>query len=108
MPNFSKAVTTGARSGSGKIVYEFLWKWKNCCIWGGFAQTKSLQFEVERDDYANKGGYDDSDYEHEEFMENGYSPVDPNERSHESSLAANLASNFGKVTEAPNRGNKKV
>ena len=41
-------------------------------------------------------------------MENGYSPVDPNERSHESSLAANLASNFGKVTEAPNSGNKKV
>lgn len=106
MPNFSKAATTGARSGRVKIVYEFFDTLVT--IWGGFAKTKSLQFEVESDDYANKGGYDDSDYEHEEFMENGYSPVDPNERSYESSLAANLASNFGKVTEAPNRGNKKV
>ena len=54
--NFSKAVTTGTRSGSGKIVYEFFDKLVT--IWGGSANTKPLQFGVQSDDYANNGGYD--------------------------------------------------
>ena len=54
--NFSKAVTTGTRSGSGKIVYEFFDKLVT--IWGGSANTKPLQFGVQSGDYANNGGYD--------------------------------------------------
>ena len=54
--NFSKAVTTGTRSGSGNIVYEFFDKLVT--IWGGSANTKTLQFGVQSGDYANNGGYD--------------------------------------------------
>lgn len=39
------------------------------------ANTKPLQFTVQSDDHANNGSYD-SDYENEEFMENGNPPVD--------------------------------
>ena len=42
--NFSKAVTIGTRSGSGKIVYEFVDKLVT--IWGGSVNTKPLQFGV--------------------------------------------------------------
>ena len=41
--NFSKAVTTGTRSGSRKIIYEFFDKLVT--IWGG-SNTKPLQFGV--------------------------------------------------------------
>ena len=81
--NFSKAVTTGTSSGSGKIVYEFFDELVT--VWGGSANTKSLQFGVQNGDYANNGGYD-SDCNNEEFIENGAPdvgdlPVDRNERS---------------------------
>ena len=104
--NFSKAVTTGTRSGSGKIVYEFFDKL--VIIWGGSANTKPFEFRVQSGDYANNGGYDDSDCDNEEFMENGDPPVDRNERSDESSSSVNLASNSEKVTEAPNTSKEKV
>ena len=76
--------------------------------WGGSVNTKPLQFGVQSDDYANNGGYDDSDNEKEKFMENGNPPVDPNGRSDEWCLWVNLANNFEKITEEPNRSNKKV
>ena len=105
--NFSKAVTTGTRSGSRKIIYEFFDKLVT--IWGGSDNTKPLQFGVQSDDYANNAGYDDSDYDNEEFIEHGGDPpVDRNERYDESSSLGNLASNFEKVTEASNTSNKKV
>ena len=49
--NFSKAVTTGTRSRSGNIVYEFFDKLVT--IWGGSANTKPLEFGVQSGDYAN-------------------------------------------------------
>ena len=54
--NFSKAVITGTRSGSGKIVYEFFDKLVT--IWEGSANTTPLQFGVQSDNYVNNGGYD--------------------------------------------------
>ena len=34
--SFSKAVISGKRSGSGKIVFEFTTNWYYCvCVWGG-------------------------------------------------------------------------
>ena len=104
--NFSKAVTAWTRSRSGKIVYEFFDKLVTICE--GSADTKPLQFGVQYGDYATNGGYDDSDCDNEEFMENGNSPVDRNERSAESSSSVNLASNFEKVTEVPNANKEKV
>ena len=77
-------------------------------IWGGSANTKPFEFRVQSGDYANNGGYDDSDCDNEEFMENGDPPVDRNERSDESSSSVNLASNSEKVTEAPNTSKEKV
>ena len=104
--NFSKAVTTGTRSGSGKIVYEFFDKLVT--IWGESANTKPIQFGVQSSDYANNGGYDDSDCDNEEFMENSDPPVDRNERSDESFLSVNLTSHFEKVAEVPNTSKEKV
>ena len=49
--NFSKAVTAGTRSRSGKIVYEFFDKLVT--IWGGSANTKPLERGVQSGDYAN-------------------------------------------------------
>ena len=80
--NFSKAVATGTRSGSGKIVYEFFDKLVT--VWAGSANTVPLQFGVQSGDYSNNGGYD-SDCNNEEFMKNDDRPVDRNERSDESS-----------------------
>ena len=45
--NFSKAVITGTRSGSGKIVYEFFNKLVT--IGEGSANTKPHQFGVQSD-----------------------------------------------------------
>ena len=108
--NFSKAVTTGTSSGSGKIVYEFFDELVT--IWGGSANTKSLQFGVQSGDYANNGGYD-SGCNNEEFIENGAPdvgdpPVDRNERSDELSSSGNFASTFEKVTERQNTNKEKV
>ena len=66
--NFSKAFTTGTRFRSRESVYEFFDKLVT--IWGGSANTKSLQFGVQNGDYAyaNNGGYDHSDYDNEEKM----------------------------------------
>ena len=49
--NFSKAVTTGTRSGSEKIVYEFFDKLETICV--GSENTKPLQFGVLGGNYAN-------------------------------------------------------
>ena len=53
--------------GSGKLVYELF--------------DKLLQIGVQSGDYANNGGYDDSDCDNGEFIENGDPPDDRNERS---------------------------
>ena len=42
--NFSKAVLSGSRSGSGKIVYEFYDKL--ITLWGGSASTEPLSYGV--------------------------------------------------------------
>ncbi len=62
--NFSKAVVSGTRSGSGKIVFEYYDRL--CEIWGGSANTDKLSFGVCGDDFESdheedKGtGIDDS------------------------------------------------
>ena len=45
--NFSKAVVTGSRSGSGKLVYEFYDKL--ITLWGGCANTAPLLYDVSSD-----------------------------------------------------------
>ena len=52
-------------------------------FWGGSANTKPLEFGVQSGDYANKWGYDNSDYDNEEFMENGDPLDDRNETWHQ-------------------------
>ena len=47
------------------------------------ANAKSIQFGVQSSDYANNGGYNDSEYSNEEFMEKGDPPVDRNEISNQ-------------------------
>ena len=42
---------------------------------------KTLEFGIQSSDYANNGGYDDSDCDSGEFMENDDPPDDRNERS---------------------------
>ena len=42
---------------------------------------KPLEFGVQNGDYANNGGYDDSDCNNGKFMENDHQPDDQNERS---------------------------
>ena len=42
---------------------------------------KPLEFVIQSDDYANNGGYDNSDCDSGEFMKNGDPPGDRNERS---------------------------
>ena len=49
--NFSKAVVSGTRSGSGKIVFEFYDKL--CAIWGGSANTEKLSFGVSGEDFES-------------------------------------------------------
>lgn len=49
--NFSKAVTAGSRSGSGKIVLEFYDQLVK--IWGGSAATKPLSFGINTDEVNN-------------------------------------------------------
>lgn len=48
--NFSKAVTSGSRSGSGKIVYKFYDKL--IPLWGGSASTEPLSYGVEGDNFV--------------------------------------------------------
>ena len=48
--SFSKAVISGTRSGSGKIVYEFYDKLIK--LWGGSAATEPLPYGVEGDDFG--------------------------------------------------------
>eukprot|EP00112_Aurelia_sp_Birch-Aquarium-sp1_P020804 Seg5442.1 transcript_id=Seg5442.1/GoldUCD/mRNA.D3Y31 product="hypothetical protein" protein_id=Seg5442.1/GoldUCD/D3Y31 len=50
--NFSKAVTSGTRSGSGKIVCEHYDKLIN--LWGGCANTTSLPFGVRSADFLDE------------------------------------------------------
>ena len=47
--NFSKAVVSGSRSGSGKIVYEFYDKL--ITLWGGSANIEPLEFGVNGDSF---------------------------------------------------------
>ena len=47
--SFSKAVVSGSRSGSGKIVYEFYDKL--ITLWGGSAGTEPLSYGVGGDDF---------------------------------------------------------
>ena len=79
----SKVDTTGTRSEIWKIVYEFFDELVN--IWGRSANTKPLEVGVRSGDYANNGGYNDSDCDNEELMKNGDLPDDQNKRSDESS-----------------------
>ena len=48
--SFSKAVVSGSRSGSGKIVYEFYDKL--ITLWGGSAGTEPLSYGVGGDDFV--------------------------------------------------------
>ena len=60
--SFSRAVTSGTRSGSGKIVYEFYDRLIG--IWGGSANTGPLSFGVSGGDINiinNKENEDDED-----------------------------------------------
>ena len=50
--NFSKAVVSGSRSGSGKIVYEFYDKL--ITLWGGSAGTEPLSYGVGGVDLVEK------------------------------------------------------
>ena len=50
--NFSKAVVSGSRSGSGKIVYEFYDKL--ITLWGGSAGTEPLSYGVGGVDFVEK------------------------------------------------------
>ena len=50
--SFSKAVTTGSRSGSGKIVLEHFDQLVQ--IWGGSPATESLTFGTNTDEVNNK------------------------------------------------------
>lgn len=47
--SFSKAVVSGSRSGSGKLVYEFYDKL--ITLWGGSAGTEPLSYGVGGDDF---------------------------------------------------------
>ena len=47
--NFSKAVVSGTRGGSGKIVFEYYDKL--CQIWGGSANVEKLSFGVSGEDF---------------------------------------------------------
>ena len=62
--SFSKAVVSGSRSGSGKIVYEFYDKL--ILLWGGSASTSSLAYGVSGDDFEedeNRGCHSPEDYQ---------------------------------------------
>ena len=49
--NFSKAVTTGKRSGSGKLVYEFYDELVR--IWGGYPSTEPLTCGIDSESLAH-------------------------------------------------------
>ena len=49
--NFASAVTSGSRSGSGKIVLEFFNQLKQ--IWGGSPSTEPLSIGVGTDDFTD-------------------------------------------------------
>ncbi len=65
--SFSKAVTCGTRSGSGKIVCEHYDKLVN--LWGGSANTTPLSFGVRSADFLE---------DQEEDEEREVSGIDPN------------------------------
>ena len=50
--SFSKAVTTGSRSGSGEIVLEHFDQFVQ--IWGGSPETEPLTFGTNTDEVNNK------------------------------------------------------
>ncbi|KAJ7387351.1 hypothetical protein OS493_004342 [Desmophyllum pertusum] len=54
--NFANAVTTGSRSGSGKIVLEFFDQLKQ--IWGGSPSTEPLSCGVSTDDFNDENEND--------------------------------------------------
>ena len=65
--SFSKAVISGTRSGSGKVVYEHYDSMK--LIWGGSANTQPLQTGVDSSMVANKEG---KESEHDSFTDVEY------------------------------------
>ena len=50
--NFSKAVTTGKRSGSGKLIYEFYDELVH--IWGGYPSTEPLTYGIDTESLAHE------------------------------------------------------
>ena len=62
--NFSKAVVSGTRSGSGKIVYEFYDRL--CAIWGGSPNIEKLSFGLSGEDFESNDKQD-KDYELNQF-----------------------------------------
>ena len=50
--NFSKAVTKGKRSGSGKLIYEFYDEMVH--IWGGYPSTESLTYGIDTESLAHE------------------------------------------------------
>ena len=69
--NFSKAVVSGSRSGSGKIVYEYYDKLIS--LWGGSANIEPLDYGVKADDFnlisKDQFSPNDSEKRNEEAVE---------------------------------------
>ena len=70
--HFSKAVVSGSRSGSGKIVFEFYDQL--ILLWGGSANIEPLEFGVKGDDFIVEDSNNIESYDEETVLSSEVSP----------------------------------